>query len=283
LPVSVSLPDRSYDASIAVTVVAATETALRDAFEDLLGRARNNYTREGLLARAGLFAAAPTDYADAIAGLAKYDAGSRNSRYPVSEGYEALADINSVGARAHLRQLYDETPDLESRAAIVAALGRLSHPDSLDFLVSLLPGRHTSYDDRIRRLAIDGLVCIGGDVAAAAVVEATKDWTDRDQRIELLMKVAPRRAVDELIQIDPGADFGSMLSTCQRLSSLTHYQWCDDDLIASVFSWPPDEKLVRPVFDKIRARWRSWWPRHRNIRIYGPDEPNPDAGRPKIW
>jgi hypothetical protein len=280
LPISVAAP---YDSTIEIAVVASPPSALNDVLDGLARVATSNRTREGLLARAGLFAAAPPAFTDRIAALAGTEEKPRNIHYPVHEGYQALADINSVSSRAHLRRLYDATPDLESRHAIVVALGRLSHPDSLEFLASLLPGRPTLYDNRIKLAAANGLVCIGGTAAAAAVVQGTKDWPDRDRRIELLLKIAPRAAVDELVQIDVGADFGVMLSTCARLANLTRYQWCDDDLIASVFSWPPDEKVVRPVFDKIRARWRPWWSRHRNIRLYAPDEPNTNPSPPKIW
>jgi hypothetical protein len=66
--------------------------------------------------------------------------------------------------------------------------------------------------------------------------------------------------------------------------SLTHYRWCDDDLIASVFTWPPDENLVRPVVTRIQSQWRSWWKTNRGkIRIYTEDEPNQNPTPPKIW
>ncbi len=229
------------------------------------------------LVRAGIFESAQPFHTDLIATLASHP----NVRS--GEAFEALADINSVESRAHLRRLHDETSDLRVRGAAVRALGRLAHPDSLEFLASLLPGRSTKNDDLIKSHALSGLKCIGGAAAAAAIVRGT-DWMNRDQRIDLLKTVSPRDAVDAIIQIDAGSDLAELYSSCGSLSQLTHYLWCDDDLMASVFTWPPDEKLTRPVIAKIQSRWRPWWARNRNrIRMYGSDEPDTNPSPPKIW
>jgi hypothetical protein len=261
-----SVEGAAVDQQIPVDVVAASPEELQRVLAPLVVNSREFYDRD--LAREGILEAAPPFLTDLIAEL---------------RGYQALADINTIESRAHLRRLYDEESDLKVQEMIVIALSRVSHPDSLDFLASLLPGRSTKNDDSIRSWAISGLRCIGGPAAAAAIVRGT-DWMDRDRRIDLLEKVSPRDAVDTIIQFDAGSDLTELYGACGSLSRLTHYQWCDDDLMASVFTSPPDEKLARPVIAKIQSRWRPWWTRNRNrIRMYGPDEPDTNPSPPKIW
>ncbi|HYE88012.1 MAG TPA: hypothetical protein VEA16_16730, partial [Vicinamibacterales bacterium] len=160
----VTIQDSKYEADVAITVVEDREGALRGVVDALLARAKNNLTRDGVLARAGVFEAALPAHVAEIARLTTYD--DRSIHYPASAGYETLADINTSEARAELRRLYDEQLRLDLRLEIVQAISRLSAADNLEFLLTLLPGRSTAIDDRIRRKAIDGLLCIGGDTAA---------------------------------------------------------------------------------------------------------------------
>lgn len=266
----------AVDREIEIEVVAGSIEDLQLAFEPLIKNSKNQYDTD--LGRAGIVESAHAAHADLIAELAAH---------PDSLGgaaYEALADINTSASRAHLRRLYDAAAHPYLRRGIVTALARLADPDGIDFLAALLTDRNAAIaDESIERIAARGLVCIGGDAAADALATGTRDWADQHERIDLLVKIGSRKAVDAIVEMPVGADFSVMLSACSGLSALTHYQWCDEDLMASVYTFPANEAIARPVFIKIQSQWRSWWQRDRSAaRLYRADDPMP-ASLPKIW
>jgi hypothetical protein len=271
------LPGRDVDRLITVEVRPATAEQLRAAFESILAKV-DSFGEEGNLARDGLFESARPEHVDRLAKLAGHP------NFVDGRIFEALADIDTAQSRATLRRLYDDQADLNHRRDIVYALTRNPHPENIEFLASLMPGRSTALDDAIRSNAWRGLACIGGPAAEAAIAAGIRDWLDLDERVRVLQSVRSPLAVDAIVASEMPADLARFYGACQSLMSLTHYRWCDDDLIASVFTWPPDENLVRPVVTRIQSQWRSWWKTNRGkIRIYTEDEPNQNPTPPKIW
>lgn len=262
---------------IEINIVGASIEELQRVFAPIAARSEDFYDRD--LNREGIYESAQPFDTALIARLAAHP------NFKSGAAYEALADINTPESRAHLRRLFDEEVNFDIRIAIVRALSRLLHPDSLDFLASLLPGGRTKYDDSVKSYTLAGLECIGGEKAAAAIVAGTRDWTDRGWRLEILKKYSPREAVDIIIERDAGGDPADLLQWCGELTQLTHYLWCNEELIADVFTWPLDEKLLRPVIAKIQSLWKPWWIKNRNIiRMHGPDDAIADySSLPKIW
>jgi HEAT repeat protein len=178
-----------------------------------------------------------------------------------AEAYRALAEINTSETRTALRRLHDDTPHIGYRGSIVDALARTGATDNLEFFVSLLAGRSTEWDDRIRTTAAHALGCIGGDAAAQALIGAPRSpnpWVRRSILLAL-GDTGSRLAVPALIELAE-LDPDRRSDACGPFRTLTHHGWCVD-------VYEPDFKV----------RWRRWWRRNgQRVRIHGPGERVPD-------
>ena len=253
------------DHAVRLTIQPSTEQDLRAVFEPLVRAAQS--TASGILARAGIYEMAPPFLVDTIAEMA------RDSNSGPGSAYLALSDINTPSARAHLRRLHDDSRNLGYRVSIVRALALTGDADNLEFFVSLLPGRSAEPDDRVRREAIHGLGCIGGDRAAAAIGAGTRSTAGEIRRaaVYALGSTSSRVAVPLIIEA-AGRDRESFDTACEPLRTLTHYDWCHND--------SGDQETLR----RKHAQWMAWWKRNGSrLPIYSPkEEPPSDATLPKV-
>ena len=264
----------AVDRLIPIEVLAASPEELQRAFEPLVLKS-NDWSDDDQL-RDGIYESAQPFHTDLIASLAS------NPRFD-DGAYRALAVINSAESRAHLRRLYDEASDLRARSRIVYELSAVLDPDSVDFLASLLPGRHTTHDEAIKSHAVRGLQCIGTEAARDAIVNGVTQWSDQTERLEVLRSVSSRRAVDAIVALRLGDDDQLFMSACSALQGLTHYQWCDHEQLLSALYPHRNETRVRNTVTAAQARWSRWWARNRNnVRIYGGDTELRQP-LPKIW
>ena len=249
------------DRTLPVVVKPGTEQALRAAFEPLLTAGKS--ISEGS-ARAGIYEMAPAFLTDVIAAMAD-DRDTRSY-----DAYQALADINTPAARAHLRRLHDTTSRQE-RSSPVWALARTAHAENLEFLASLVQGGRAQLDDSIRA-ALSGLACLGGDRAADAIGPATRnsDAEVRRTAVEALGRTSARNAVPLIIEaarLDPNL----LPEACSTLRTLTHHEWCDGKTDLGTY-------LRQPI------GWADWWNRNGSrVPIFSPTEEPPEgAALPRV-
>jgi len=96
-------------------------------------------------------------------------------------------------SRRDLIHLFDTTSDLRLRWSIVKALAAMGTAEELEFFSSLLGGRSTELDDKIRQYAALGLGRIGG-------MHVTFDFDPRartpfDFEVEEILQVQPELGV----------------------------------------------------------------------------------------
>ena len=274
-----SVEGASIDRTVRVDVHPATESELQAVLADLFRQAKSY---DGQLARDGIYEAANPQQVNAIAELLRTPESGAGFRFEFSSGYEALADIDTPAAWAALRRLFDDATDLRVREEIVRGLGRSAHIENRDFFLSLLPGRSTPADDRLRLAALYSLECmpVEGDAVAVAVSAAatSDDQYVRERAIATLGRTKSRLAVSAIVEAAL-LDVQLLSSSCEPLRVLTHYDWCDFDHLG-VEPGPDYAKAMRPA----QRRWQDWWEKNkRTLRVYGPAEaPAADASLPKV-
>jgi hypothetical protein len=169
---------------------------------------------------------------------------------------DGLAQVPTPESRADLIHLYDTTPDLRLRGAIVEGLAGIATPEELPFLSSLLPGHSSDLDDWIRRYAALGMGRIGGKEA----VEILKSGSGNP---DLLVRGAVARALGNTrsasavpILIDMAANDSTSNDVGWALITLTHRKWFDGGLVV-----------------ENKPLWRKWWRSNGSrLPIYGPNE-----------
>jgi hypothetical protein len=160
----------TIDRTVALTITAASEEALRAAYAPYAAAAES-FSRAGNQAVDGILEMAPAFLEPEIRTLVKRRGHERGFAYAAAH---ALAEIDTPSSRAELIDWFDRSDDLQIRSSIVNAVARARHPDNLPFLASLLPGRSTQVDNRIRRDAALGIGMIGGEAAIEALRDAPR-------------------------------------------------------------------------------------------------------------
>jgi hypothetical protein len=243
------------DSRLPLTIVPASAAELRAAFAPYVKAAPESYSREGHHAANAILEMAPAFLEEEIVKIAK-----RQGRelWFAGQAAQALAEIDTATSRAELIAWFDRSRDLDVRAAIVDALARMRHPDNLPFLASLLPGRSTEADDRLRRTAAFGVGMIGGDAAVEALRDAPRSPNPLvyGAVLQALGNTNSRSAVPILIERAEGQKGYVSNDVCIALITLTHRTWCGGIGLA-----------------ETQAGWRRWWAANgKDARIYGPDE-----------
>lgn len=173
---------------------------------------------------------------------------------------EGLAQIPTRQARAALIQLYDKSADLQLRTSIVEKMAEMATPEEIPFLSSLLPGRGTTLDDRLRMFAALGLGGVGGKEAVRALEPASSNSSRevRNAVAKALGLTASTAAVPILIRMY--ADEAARNSVCPALATLTHHAWCDGSGAVA----------------ESQTKWRAWWRKHASgVKAYGTDQCTP--------
>lgn len=226
------------DQSLPLTIVAADEAALKEAYKPYFDAAREAHPRRR--AQEAIVEMAPPFAEKLIASFVRSSGELPN--LIATSAIVALGEINTAESRADLRTLFDESNDLGIRGAIVEALARTHAADNLDFLASLLPGRSTKQEDFARTRAAIGIGLIGGPDAADALIHAPYSPNAEVRRaIESSLEITRSRlAVSWMMASVTPANLGQ---TCNSLTVMTHRDWCDGNLSV------PQRK----------RRWEKWW------------------------
>ncbi len=183
---------------------------------------------------------------------------------------EGLGQIPTSESRSDLISLFDKSADLGLRAFIVQKLAGIGTTQEVAFFSSLLAGRSTSLDDKIRRFAALGLGRIGGRDAVVALESALRNLSPEvrawaamalgNAKDPSAVPVLIRMYADESGQVESGV--------CSALMTLTHYKWCLGDGNAK----------------EVQATWRRWWRSHASrLPLYGADHcPALEAALPEV-
>jgi hypothetical protein len=170
---------------------------------------------------------------------------------------EGLGQIPTPASREDLVRLYDKSADLTLRAAIVEKLAGIATLAELPFFASLLPGRSSKLDDRIRVPAVLGIGRLGGEDAVKALQSAPASPNPEVRQTVALALGNTRSPAAVPILIEMYSDEPVRNDVCGALATLTHYQWCDGG--GSV--------------TETQAKWKEWWGSHASrLRLYGIDE-----------
>lgn len=138
----------TIERTLPLTIVPASQEQLRAAYVPYLSAAAEYFSRAGREAIDGVLDMAPAFLEPEIRKLVKQHGHEQGFAYFAAE---ALAEIDTPSSRAELIDWFDRSNDLQVRSVIVRAVATARHPDNLPFLASLLPGRSTQIDNRIRR------------------------------------------------------------------------------------------------------------------------------------
>jgi hypothetical protein len=148
-------------------------------------------------------------------------------------------------------------------------VARARHPDNLPFLASLLPGRSTPIDNRIRRDAALGIGMIGGEAAVAALRDAPRspDPLVAGAVLLALGNTQAKSAIPILIERAEGQEGYVSNDVCTALITLTHRSWCGGVGLA-----------------EAQKKWRTWWAANaKDMRVYSPDDCPDLSTLPHIW
>ena len=255
----------TIDRTLALTIMVASGEALR-AYASYVAAAAESFSRAGNQAVEGILEMAPAFLEPEIRTLVKRRGHERGFAY---EAAEALAEIDTPSSRTELIEWFDRSDDLQIRSSIVNAVARARHPNNLPFLASLLPGRSTQVDNRIRRDAALGIGMIGGEPAVEALRDATPspDPLVAGAVLEALGNTRSKSAIPILIERAEGQKGYVNNDVCNALITLTHLGWCGG-----------------VGLEETQEKWRTWWGANANdVRVYSPDD-CPDSSRlPNIW
>jgi hypothetical protein len=245
-----------FETSLPFTVRSSTRAELEAVYAPLVNDARESYTEKGHEARQAIFEMAPPFLERQLVDLLRTGG---HELWGAESAAKALAEINTVDSRSALREAFDRSRDLWIRAAIVHAIAETGHADNLEFLGTLLPGRSSELDDRIRRIALLGIGVVGGDAAVSALSAAPRSPNPLVMHalVTALGNTAARSAVPVVIELAPDEKGYVRNTACAALSTLTHFAWCDGSGNVS----------------KMQARWRAWWAEHgATATIHSPAE-----------
>ena len=231
------------DRTVPLPIVAGSQSELEAAYKPYVAAAMQLYSRQGHEAAQALFEMAPPFFEAEMVKVVRYGG---NQDGIAARGAPALAEIDSPSTRRELIAWFDRSRDLNIRRYIVDAIAKSRHPDNLEFLASLLPGRSTEIDDWIRRTAALGIGRIGGPAAVGALTQAPLSPNSLvDGSINLALgNTHDKSAVPVLIDRARGRNGYVDSEVCTGLRALTHRQWCDGsggDVAA------------------MQERWRRWW------------------------
>lgn len=256
----------TIDRTLALTIMVASEDALRAAYAPYVAAAAESFSRAGNQAVDGIVEMAPPFLEPEIRTLIKRRGHERGFAYAAAQ---ALAEIDTRSSRAELIDWFDRSDDLQIRSSIVNAVARARHPDYLPFLASLLPGRSTQVDNRIRRDAALGIGMIGGEAAVEALRDAPRspDPLVAGAVLEALGNTRSKSAIPILIERAEGQKGYVSNDVCNALITLTHLSWCGG-----------------VGLEETQKKWRTWWAANaRNVRVYSPDDCPDRSTLPHIW
>jgi hypothetical protein len=255
----------SIDRTLALTITAASEEALRAAYAPYLAAAQSS-SAAGREAVNGILEMAPAFLEPEIRTLVKQRGHERGFAHAAAA---ALAEIDTPSSRAELIDWFDRSDDLQIRSSIVNAVARARHSGNLPFLASLLPGRSTQADNRIRRDAALGIGMIGGDAAVEALRDAphSPDPLVAGAVLLALGNTQSKSAIPILIERAEGQKGYVSNDVCTALITLTHLSWCGG-----------------VGLEETQKKWRAWWAAKANdVRVYSPDDCPDRATLPNIW
>jgi hypothetical protein len=250
--------------TVALTITAASEEALRAAYAPYVAAAESS-PRAGREAVNGILEMAPAFLEPEIRTLVK----QRGHERGFAAAAEALAEIDTPSSRAELIDWFDRSDDLQIRSSIVRAVAMARHPDNLPFLVSLLPGRSTQIDNRVRRDAALGIGMIGGEAAVEALRDAPRspDPLVAGAVFLALGNTQSKSAIPILIERAEGQKGYVSNDVCTALITLTHRSWCGG-----------------VGLEETQKKWRAWWAANaRDVRAYAPDDCPDRSTMPHIW
>jgi hypothetical protein len=256
----------TVDRTLALTIMVASGEALRAAYASYIAAAAESFSRAGNQAVDGILEMAPAFLEPDIRTLVKRRGHERGFAYAAAQ---ALAEIDTPSSRAELMDWFDRSDDLQIRSSIVNAVARARHPNNLPFLASLLPGRSTQVDNRIRRDAALGIGMIGGEAAVEALRDAPRipDPLVAGAVLEALGNTRSKSAIPILIERAEGQKGYVSNDVCNALMTLTHLGWCGG-----------------VGLEETQKKWRTWWGANaKDVRVYSSDD-CPDRSRlPNIW
>ena len=256
----------TIDRVLPLTIMAASEDELRAVYTPYVAAAAGSFSRAGYQAVDGILEMAPAFLEPEIRELVKRRGHERGFAYAAAE---ALAEINTPSSRAELINWFDRSDDLQVRSSIVRAVAGARHRDNLPFLVSLLPGRSTEIDNRIRRDAALGIGMIGGEAAVEALRDAPRSSDPLVAGAVLLAlgNTQSKSAIPILIERAEGQKGYVSNDVCTALITLTHRSWCGG-----------------VGLEETQKKWRAWWPANaRDVRVYAPDDCPDRSTMPHIW
>lgn len=265
-PIGEPVAGATIDRSLLLTIVPASEEALRAAYAPHVAASAESFARAGYHAVEGILEMAPAFLEPEIRTLVRRRGHERGF---ASSAAEALAEIDTPSSRGELSDWFDRSDDLQVRSAIVRAVARARHPDNLTFLASLLPGRSTEIDNRIRRDAALGIGMIGGEAAVEALRNAPRSPDPLVAGAVLLALGSTRStsAIPILIERAEGQKGYVSNDVCTALMTLTHLSWCGGVGLA-----------------ETQTKWRTWWAANaKDVRVYSPDDCPDRATLPHIW
>jgi hypothetical protein len=224
-------------------IVAGSQSELETAYKPYVATAMQLSSRQGHEAAQALFEMAPPFLEAEMVKVVRY-AGNQDGI--AARGAEALAEIDSPSSRRELIAWFDRSRDLNIRRYVINAIAKSRHPDNLEFLASVLPGRSTEIDDWIRSTAALGIGRIGGPVAVNALAGAPSSPNPLVNGTinQALGNTHDKSAVPVLIDRALARNGHVDNAVCSALIALTHRQWCDGS---------GGDVAV------MQERWRRWW------------------------
>ena len=241
------VPGASFDRTLPLTMIPATEDELRAVLMPLVAAASAPDVTIRLEARTALIESAPSFLVSLFAQFAAEDQF-------VSSVIDALGRMGTAASRAELKNLLQAGGGRRD-SAIMLALAQIGHQDDVEFFAAVL--RDESREERTRSYAAYGLGRAGGD---PAVRELERAWRSvpaglLDSIVTALGNTRARAAVSVIISTF--TNNSARNSVCSALDTLTHQSWCDGTDTDPVVT---------------RQRWQRRWDEERaRTPIFGPD------------
>ena len=253
-----------FDVSLKLIIMDATEAELRQRYASYVADAADGDLERRPRAREAIAEMAPPFLEKTLLGFAN---GPWTTAILAVEG---LGQIPTSESRSDLISLFDKSADLGLRAFIVQKLAGIGTTQEVAFFSSLLAGRSTSLDDKIRQFAVLGLGRIGGKEAVMALESALRNLSPevRAWAAMALGNTKDPGAVPVLIRMYADESGRVESGVCSALMTLTHYKWCPGDGNAK----------------EVQARWRRWWRSHASrLPLYDTDHcPAPGDALPEV-
>lgn len=252
-----------FDQSTKLVITDAPEAELRQRYAAYVADAEGWDIERRRRARAAMAETAPPFLEKTLLGFASQPEDAHLT-------VEGLGQIPTDESRSDLIALFDKSPDLRLRADIVEKLAGIGTIREATFFNSLLAGRSTELDDRIREFAALGLGRIGGKEAVEDLKAALQSPNPRVRAMATtaLGNTKNPAAIPVLIGLYPYPEGSVGNDVCAALMTLTHYRWCNGGGTA----------------EETRVRWSEWWRRHATqLPLYGPDQcPVPGTSLPEV-